>query len=197
MGIDLIGLHLRSRIWLTQVLKIEGHIAIVMPQDIIIVDTQQSGLHLIRLAVLSVTTTPGTVIDHVVTTLDTTIEITPEGSQCVVAVALKVEELMPVLVVTDAGATYPEVIAHVLSITSQVVIGTAIPVGPVQRGIGRSTSLAQMLVGHIIFLQRLSGRIRHLQEIVATSGQRYCYHSSAHHFIYLRIHNTSFNVFQL
>ena len=56
--VDFVGCNLWGCVRIAQVLQIEGHVAIVVPQDIIIVHAKQTGLHLVRRAVLLATTTP-------------------------------------------------------------------------------------------------------------------------------------------
>ena len=108
-----------------------------MPQDIIVVHAKQTGLHLHgSTELVAGSSWPSGILDGVVATLDTAVEITPEGCQRIVAATFKVKETLPVQVVCGSLAAYPEVVAHNLCIDGQVVIGYIVPVRPVQRSIG-------------------------------------------------------------
>jgi hypothetical protein len=111
-------------------------------------------------------------LDHVVAALDATVEVAPERAKGIIAVAFEIEEPVPVLVVGDAGTTHPEVITHDLCIAGQVVIGCSVPVGPVQRRIGRGERLAKVLVISIIFVEGFTRRIRYLEEILTAGGEK-------------------------
>ena len=83
-----------------------------------------------------------------------------------------------------------EIVTQNLGIDGQVVVGFVVPVGPVERGIGRYQRLVQPLVGGVVFLQRFTIRFLHLEEVVAAGcqgkggGSAKCYDG------YMLIHNT-------
>ncbi len=79
------------------------------------------------------------------------------------------------LIVGGIGAAYPEVIAHDLTVDGKVVVGSIVPVGPVQRSVGRRECLVECLLSGVVFFQRLTCRILYLQEFVAAGCQHeYC-----------------------
>ena len=82
------------------------------------------------------------------------------------------------LVVGDIGSTYPKVVAHDFGIDGEVVVCHTVPIGPVQRSVGRCERLVEMLVGVIVFLKRFSSGIRHLEEVVATRGESKSCHTN-------------------
>ena len=200
--VDLVGLHLRSRVGQREVLQVEGHVAVVMPQDIIIVHAKQTGLHLHRTTeAVAGLAFPSSVLDGIVATLDTAVEVAPKGGQRLVAVAFEVEEFMPVLVVGGIGAAYPEVVAHDLSVDGEVVVGRSVPVGPVQGSVGRGEGLVEVLLCGVVFFERLARGIGYLQKFVAAGGEG-CGHTTVYEtgadcFIYLGIHNVQFSIFNV
>ena len=143
-----------------------------MPQDIIIVHAQETGLHLHRTTeTLAGVGFPRGILDGIVATLDAAVEVAPQGSQGVVAVGFKVEQTVPVLVVGVVRTAYPEVVAHDLTVHGKVVIGCAVPVGPVQRSVGSSKCLVKSLLIGVIFLKGFTRRVLHLKKIVAAGRQ--------------------------
>ena len=178
--VDLVGRELRSRVGVGQVLKIEGHVAVEMPQNAVVIDAQQACLHLNAAAGRLRSAVPRGILDGVVAALDAAVEVAPERSQRVVAVAFEVEQLVPVLVVGGTAAAYPEVVAQNLGVDGQVVVSLIVPVGPVQGCIGGGQRLVEACVGRIVFLKRLARRVLHIEEVIAAS-RKGCGHAAAHH----------------
>ena len=177
-----------------------------MPQNIIIVHAKQTGLHLhlVDEVVREFALVPTSILDSVIATLDAAIEVAPQRGQRIVGVTLEVKQAVPVLVVLIVGTTYPEVITHNLTIYGKVVIGYIVPVGPVQRSVGRGQSLIECLLIGIVFFKRFTRRVLYLQEVIATR----CYeeggkrkeegeYSCPNLVIYLGFHNLQFSIINL
>jgi hypothetical protein len=102
------------------------------------------------------------------------------------------------------GSTYPEVVTHNLAIHSKVVIGSIVPVGPVQGSIGRGECLVEGLLSGVVFFERFTRGVLYLQEVIATR----CYeeggkrkeegeYSCPNLVIYLGFHNFQFSIINL
>ena len=98
-----------------KVLEIERHVAIVVPEDVVVVNAEHAGLCGVRFEFFLGRATPTAVFDNVVAAFYARIEVGPQSGECVVAVAFEIEEFVPVLVVRDAVTTHPEVVAQDLS----------------------------------------------------------------------------------
>ena len=76
------------------------------------------------------------------------------------------------LVVGDAGSTYPEVVAKDFGIDGKVVIRLVVPVGPVQRSVCGAQRFVQFRIVYVIFLKRFTVWFLYVQKVVAAGYEQ-------------------------
>ena len=173
-GIHLVGLQLRSGVGSIEVFQIEGDVAEVVPQHIVVEHTHGAGLHLVVLSVSGRDVgAPGNVAQHVVATLDARVVDGPERGERVVLVALVVEEHVPVLHIVLGLAANPEVVALNFGIDVQRVVLSQSPVGPVDGVVSSNQGFLNVLVGLVVILKEVAAGVGHLKEIVAATGEQH------------------------
>ena len=173
-GIHLVGLQLRSGVGSIEVFQIEGDVAEVVPQHVVVEHAHGAGLHLVVLGIGGCDVgAPGDVAQHVVATLDARVVDGPERGERVVLVALVVEEHVPVLHIVLGLAANPEVVALNFGIDVQRVVLSQSPVGPVDGVVSSNQGFLNVLVGLVVILKEVAAGVGHLKEIVAATGEQH------------------------